>query len=53
MRWEDEGLLLSVRKYGESSALIELLTHSNGKRVGLLRGAFSKKIGRASCRERV
>ncbi len=44
MRWEDEGLLLSVRKYGESSALIELLTRSKGKRVGLLRGAFRKNI---------
>ena len=44
MRWEDEGLLLSVRKYGETSALIELLTRSHGKRVGLLRGAFKKNI---------
>ena len=44
MRWEDEGLLLSVRKYGETSALIELLTHTHGKRAGLLRGAFSKNI---------
>ena len=44
MRWDDEGLLLSVRKYGETSALIELLTRSNGKRAGLLRGAFNKNI---------
>ena len=44
MRWEDEGVLLSVRKYGENSALIELLTQSHGKRVGLLRGAFKKNI---------
>ena len=44
MRWEDEGLLISVRKYGETSALIELLTRSNGKRAGLLRGAFNKNI---------
>ena len=44
MRWEDEGLLLSVRKYGETSALIELLTRSHGKRAGLLRGAFKKNI---------
>ena len=44
MRWEDEGLLLSVRKYGETSALIEILTSSNGQRAGLLRGAFKKNI---------
>ncbi len=44
MRWEDEGLLLSVRKYGETSAIIELLTRTHGKRAGLLRRAFSKNI---------
>ncbi len=42
MRWEDKGLLISVRKYGETSAIIELLTRSNGRRAGLLRGAFKK-----------
>ena len=44
MRWEDEGLLLSVKKYGETSAIIELLTRSKGKRAGLLRGAFKKNL---------
>ena len=43
MRWQDEGLLLDVRKYGESSALIDVFTLSLGRRVGLLRGAFNKK----------
>ncbi len=43
MRWQEEGLLLDVRKYGETSALIEVFTVSLGRRVGLLRGAFNKK----------
>ena len=43
MRWEGEGLLLDVRKYCESSALIDVFTPSLGRRVGFLRGAFNKK----------
>ena len=43
MRWQGEGLLLDVRKYGESSALIDVFTASLGRRIGLLRGAFNKK----------
>ncbi len=43
MRWQGEGLLLDVRKYGESSALIDVFTLSLGRRIGLLRGAFNKK----------
>ncbi len=42
MRWQEEGLLLAVKKYGESSALIDVFTMSLGRRVGLLRGAFNK-----------
>ena len=43
MRWQGEGLLLDVRKYGESSALIDIFTLSSGRRIGLLKGAFNKK----------
>ena len=43
MRWQGEGLLLDVRKYGESSALIDVFTSSLGRRIGLLKSAFNKK----------
>ena len=43
MRWEGEGLLLDARSYGETSALINVFAVSLGRRVGLVRGAFSKK----------
>ena len=43
MRWRGEGLLLDARKYGETSALINVFAVSLGRRVGLVRGAFSKK----------
>ena len=43
MRWQGEGILLDVRAYGESSALIDIFTLSFGRRVGLLKGALNKK----------
>ncbi len=43
MRWQGEGLLLDVKKYGETSALIDVFTVSLGRRIGLLKGAFNKK----------
>ena len=43
MRWQGEGLLLAVKKYGESSALLDVFTMYLGRRVGLLRGAFNKQ----------
>ena len=43
MRWQGEGVLLDARKYGESSAIIDVFTGSLGRRIGLLRGAFNKK----------
>ena len=43
MRWQGEGLLLAVSKYGESSALLDVFTMYLGRRVGLLRGAFNKQ----------
>ncbi len=43
MRWQGEGLLLDARKYGESSALINVFTVSLGRRVGLVRGALNNK----------
>ena len=43
MRWQGEGLLLDAKRYGETSALINVFTVSFGRRVGLVRGAFNKR----------
>ena len=32
MDWRDEGILLTVRPHGESSAIIETLTRDHGRR---------------------
>ena len=44
MKWEDEGLLLSARIYGENNAIIECLTNNHGRHTGMVRHAFSGKL---------
>ena len=44
MEWRDEGVLLSVRKHGEGSAIIEVFTKSHGRHAGLVRGGGSRKM---------
>jgi DNA repair protein RecO (recombination protein O) len=38
MEWSDEGIVLGVKKHGESSAIVELLTRAHGRHLGLVRG---------------
>lgn len=44
MDWRDEGILLSVRRHGESSAIIEVLTENHGRHAGVVRGGASRKL---------
>jgi len=44
MIWEDKGYLLTKNKYNENSAIAEFFTQNNGKVVGVIFGATSKKI---------
>lgn len=44
MDWRDEGVLLSVRKHGEGSAIIEVFTEKHGRHAGLVRGGGSRKM---------
>src|ERR1700712_3421572 len=44
MEWTDEGIVLGVRRHGESSAIVELLTRSHGRHLGLVRGGSSKRM---------
>ena len=41
MEWTDEGIVLGVRRHGEASAIVELLTRAHGRHLGLVRGASS------------
>lgn len=44
MEWRDQGILLSTRRHGETSAIIEVFTPSLGRHVGIVRGGTSRKI---------
>jgi len=43
MEWQDNGIVLSVRGHGESSAIVSLLTREHGRHAGLVRGARSRR----------
>ena len=42
MEWRDEGVILSVRKHGETSAIAEIFTPGHGRCLGLVRGGRSR-----------
>ena len=43
MEWTDEGIILGVRRHGESSAIVELLTRGHGRHLGLVRGGAGSR----------
>ncbi len=43
MEWSDEAIVLSVRPYGETSAIVEALTREHGRHLGLVHGGASRK----------
>ena len=45
MEWRDEGILLWVRRHGETSAIVEALTAQHGRHAGLVRGGAGKSRG--------
>jgi DNA repair protein RecO (recombination protein O) len=44
MEWTDDGIVLGLRRHGESSAVVELLTRAHGRHLGLVRGASGKRM---------
>ena len=43
MQWSDEAIILSVRPHGETAAIVELLTRSHGRHLGLVHGGRSRR----------
>lgn len=43
MEWRDQGVLLAVRRHGESAAIIEVFTAAHGRHAGVVRGGGSRK----------
>lgn len=44
MEWREEGIVLGVRRHGETSVIAELMTRSRGRHLGLVRGGRSKSM---------
>jgi DNA repair protein RecO (recombination protein O) len=44
MQWTDEGIVIGVRRHGEASAILELMTREHGRHLGLVHGGFGSKL---------
>lgn len=44
MEWQDTGTIISVRKHGESSTIVDVLTETHGRHAGLVRGGAGRKL---------
>jgi DNA repair protein RecO (recombination protein O) len=44
MEWRDQGILLGVRRHGESAAILEVFTETRGRHAGLVRGGASRRM---------
>jgi len=45
MNIEDEGIIINISHYSETSAIVTVLTSNHGKMSGLFKGAFKKNAG--------
>ena len=43
MEWQDQGVLIGVRRHGESAAIIEVFCEQHGRHFGLVQGGGSRK----------
>ncbi|MGD9862824.1 MAG: DNA repair protein RecO [Pseudodonghicola sp.] len=43
MEWRDHGILLTMRRHGESAAIIDVFSESHGRHAGVVRGGASRK----------
>jgi DNA repair protein RecO (recombination protein O) len=44
MQWTDEGIVLGVKRHGESSVILELMTLDRGRHLGLVRGGAGTRL---------
>ncbi|MDR3471732.1 MAG: DNA repair protein RecO [Devosia sp.] len=47
MQWTGEGLIIGVRRHGESSVIAEVMVEGRGRHMGLIRGGRSAKYAAA------
>lgn len=44
MQWQDDGLIIGMRRQGEGSVLLELMTRGHGRHFGFVRGGRSSRM---------
>lgn len=44
MEWNDEGVILGLRRHGEGSVIVEAMTRGHGRHLGLVRGGRSTQM---------
>jgi DNA repair protein RecO (recombination protein O) len=44
MHWTDEGIVLGTRRHGETSAIVEVMTRTRGRHLGLVRGGTGSRL---------
>lgn len=42
MDWQDEGFVLSLARFGDADAIVDVLTREHGRHLGLVKGGMSK-----------
>jgi len=44
IEWREEGLVLAVRRHGESGAIVDALTPDHGRHLGVVRGGAGRRL---------
>src|SRR5271167_3457855 len=44
MEWTDDSIVLGVKRHGETSVILELMTHGHGRHLGLVRGGGGTRL---------
>src|SRR5579863_2304522 len=44
MQWTDEGIVLGVKRHGETSVILELMTAGRGRHLGMVRGGAGTRL---------
>ena len=44
MQWTDDGVVLGIRKHGESGIILEMMTRAHGRHLGLVHGGRAKAM---------
>ena len=43
MEWRDQGIILSLKKYGEFDAILEVFTRQHGRHAGIVKGGLGRR----------